>query len=121
MATPHPRPTELKLDRKARVLHVAFDTGEAFALSCEYLRVNSPSAEVRGHSPEQRVLQVGKAAVNIDAIHPVGHYAVVLQFDDGHATGIYSWSTLYELGRNQDRNWQRYLDELEAAGASRQP
>lgn len=117
----HPHPTELKLDRAARVLEVSFDNGERFALSCEYLRTHSPSAEVQGHGPGQRVLQVGKAQVNIEAIHPVGHYAVLLQFDDGHQTGIYSWATLHELGVHQERNWQAYLDALAAAGARREP
>jgi DUF971 family protein len=121
MAPARPRPTELKLDRSQRVLQVSFDTGECFQLSCEYLRVHSPSAEVQGHSPEQRVLQTGKSQVNIQAIHPVGHYAVVLDFDDGHATGIYTWTHLYDLGRNQDERWKRYLDELERASASRDP
>lgn len=117
----HPHPLELKLDRTARVLTVRFDDGQAYALSCEYLRTHSPSAEVQGHGPGQRVLQTGKAQVNIEAIHPVGHYAVLLQFDDGHQTGIYSWSWLHDLGVNQTRYWQEYLDALAAAGASREP
>lgn len=121
MAPNHPRPLQLNLDRSKRVLTVSFDTDETFELSCEYLRVHSPSAEVQGHSPEQRVLQTGKQMVNIKAIHPVGHYAVVLEFDDGHATGIYSWTHLYDLGRNHAQYWSKYLDELQLAGASRAP
>jgi DUF971 family protein len=101
------------------VLEVGFDTGETFRLPCEYLRVYSPSAEVMGHSPSQRILQLGKQHVNIAAVVPVGNYAVLLKFDDGHETGIFSWSTLYELGRNQDANWRRYLADLAAAGHSR--
>ncbi len=114
-----PRPTDLKLHRASRALEVSFDTGETFVLPCEFLRVHSPSAEVLGHGPGQRILQVGKSAVNIEAIEPVGNYAVLLAFDDGHRTGIYSWDTLYELGSHQASYWQKYLDELAAAGASR--
>lgn len=102
------------------MLEVEFDSGEVFRLPCELLRVWSPSAEVMGHGPGQRVLQVGKQDVNIRAIHPVGHYAVALEFDDGHSTGIYAWSYLLELGRQQGDYWQRYLDELAAAGIERQ-
>jgi DUF971 family protein len=114
-----PRPTEIKLHRASHVLEVAFEGGERFRLPCEYLRVYSPSAEVMGHGPGQRVLQTGKRHVNIAEIKPVGNYAVLLMFDDGHQTGIYSWDTLYELGRDQEAKWQAYLDELAAAGASR--
>ena len=103
------------------MLEVAFDGGEAFRLPAEYLRVNSPSAEVQGHGPGQRVLVSGKANVNLDAVEPVGNYAVLLRFDDGHATGLFSWDVLYALGRDQARNWQDYLDELSARGASRFP
>ena len=115
----YPHPTELRLDRAARILHVSFDNGESYALSCEYLRTHSPSAEVQGHGPGQRVLQTGKSKVNIEAIHPIGHYAVLLHFDDGHQTGIYSWATLHELGVNQAHNWAAYLAALQEAGASR--
>lgn len=115
-----PRPTDIRLHRASHVLEVCFDNGEAFQLPCEYLRVHSPSAEVQGHSPSQRVLQVGKRNVNINEIVPIGNYAVVLKFDDGHQTGIYSWGTLYELGTHQVENWQRYLDALQAAGSSRE-
>ncbi len=114
-----PQPTDLRLHQGSRVLEVAFDTGEVFRLPCELLRVFSPSAEVQGHGPDQRVLQVGKEAVNIKGIHPVGNYAVVLEFDDGHSTGIYSWTFLYELGAHQGDYWQRYLAELAAAGVER--
>lgn len=115
----HPHPTELRLDRAARMLHVSFDNGERFALSCEYLRVHSPSAEVQGHGPGQRILQTGKSQVNIDEILPVGHYAVLLKFDDGHETGIYSWATLHELGVHQEKFWANYLEAMAQAGASR--
>jgi DUF971 family protein len=116
-----PRPIEIKLHRNARVLEVAFDDDARFELPCEYLRVYSPSAEVRGHSPGQETLQVGKEEVNIDAIEPVGQYAVVLRFDDGHDTGIYNWDLLYALGENYAANWQHYLDALAAAGHERKP
>jgi DUF971 family protein len=113
------RPTEIKLHQKSRLLEIHFDDGAQYKLPCEYLRVYSPSAEVRGHGPGQEVLQVGKEAVNITAIEPVGTYAVALHFDDGHNTGIYSWEYLYALGAEQDENWKRYLDRLEAAGHKR--
>ncbi|MCE3004874.1 MAG: DUF971 domain-containing protein [Xanthomonadaceae bacterium] len=116
-----PRPTDIVLHRASHVLEVAFDTGERFRLPCELLRVYSPSAEVMGHGPGQRVLQVGKRHVNIRGISPVGNYAVALDFDDGHNTGLYSWQTLYDLGKHQETYWQRYLDEMEKAGASREP
>jgi len=117
MATP--RPTDIRLKRAERLLEVSFDNGESFRLPCEYLRVFSPSAEVQGHGPGQKVLVAGKAQVNIRGIAPVGQYAVQLLFDDGHDSGLYSWATLYELGRDQQANWQAYLDELAAAGRSR--
>ena len=113
------KPTEIKLHKQSRILEIAFNNGETFHLSCEYLRVYSPSAEVQGHGPGQEVLQYGKERVNIWAIEPVGHYAVVLKFDDGHDTGIYSWDLLYELGANQNRYWRAYLDRLEQAGYQR--
>ena len=116
-----PRPTNLVLHRASHVLEVSFDSNETFRLPCEYLRVYSPSAEVMGHGPGQRILQVGKQHVGIRAISPVGNYAVVLEFDDGHNTGIYSWSTLYDLGRQQELYWKKYLDEIESVGASRLP
>jgi len=112
-------PTELNLHRQSRVLEISFDDGSSFQLPCEYLRVFSPSAEVQGHGPGQEVLQLGKENVNIDRIDPVGNYAVCLHFDDGHNTGIYSWDTLYDLGVNQEKNWQEYLRRVEAAGVER--
>lgn len=115
-----PRPTEINLHQKSRVLEVAFDDGSRFRLPCEYLRVYSPSAEVRGHGPGQGVLQIGKQDVNIAKIEPVGNYAVCLHFDDGHNTGIYSWGTLYDLGINQEHYWNDYLKRLAAAGHPRQ-
>jgi DUF971 family protein len=114
-----PRPTDITLHRASHALEVAFDTGESFRLPCEYLRVHSPSAEVQGHGPGQRVLQVGKRDVNIAEISPVGNYGVLLKFDDGHNTGIYSWSVLYDLGKHQTENWQAYLEALAAAKQTR--
>ena len=116
MRAPAPRPTGITLHKASQVLEVAFDTGEVFRLPIEYLRVNSPSAEVQGHAPSQRVLVTGKSGVNIAAIEPVGHYAVLLRFDDGHDTGIYSWETLYSLGRNQAENWAGYLEAVKRGG-----
>ena len=116
-----PRPTEIKLHQKSRLLEIAFDDGSRFTLPCEYLRVFSPSAEVRGHGPGQEVLQVGKRNVEIKEIEPVGNYAVKLVFSDGHDTGLYSWDYLHELGEKQDSSWKSYLARLEAAGASRDP
>ena len=113
-------PTEIKLHQKSRVLEIAFDDGKTFRLPYEYLRVYSPSAEVRGHGPGQEVLQTGKQAVEIRTMEPVGSYAVQPQFSDGHATGIYSWDYLYELGQNQHKFWEEYLGKLKAAGASRE-
>ncbi|WP_035059660.1 gamma-butyrobetaine hydroxylase-like domain-containing protein [Andreprevotia chitinilytica] len=114
-----PLPVEIKLHQTSRVLDIAFDDGQRFSLPCEYLRVMSPSAEVRGHGIGPGVLQTGKRNVNIVAIEPVGHYAAKLVFDDGHNSGLYSWDYLYELGRDQAAKWQDYLDRLSAAGASR--
>lgn len=114
-----PRPTEINLHQVSRVLDIAFDDGRAFSLPVEYLRVFSPSAEVRGHGPGQEVLQTGKRAVEIRSLDPVGSYAVQPAFSDGHATGIYSWEYLYHLGENQERLWAEYLERLEKAGASR--
>lgn len=113
------KPTEIKLHKKSRLLEIAFEDGKCFELSCEYLRVHSPSAEVRGHGPGQEVLQLGKENVNIENIEPVGNYAVILHFDDGHNTGIYSWDTLYDLGVNREQYWANYLDRLEQAGHQR--
>jgi DUF971 family protein len=116
-----PIPTEIKLHQQSRILEVAFNDGSRFHMPCEYLRVFSPSAEVRGHGPGQEVLQVGKKNVEIKAIEPVGQYAVVLVFSDGHDSGIYSWDYLYDLSRKQDFYWQAYLRRLEEAGESREP
>lgn len=113
------KPTDIKLHKKSRMLEIIFEDGQEFQFSCEYLRVHSPSAEVQGHGPGQEVLQVGKEDVNIVNIEPVGQYAVVLEFDDEHNTGIYSWEKLYELGVNQEKNWQNYLERLAAAGHER--
>jgi len=115
----NPTPTELSLHRQSRVLEIKFEDGSLFNLPCEYLRVFSPSAEVQGHGPGQRVLQVGKEDVNIERIEPVGNYAVCLHFDDGHNTGIYSWETLYRLGKHHEENWREYLEELKASGHER--
>ena len=119
MRTNKVRPTDIKLHQKSRVLEIAFDDGSHFNFPCEYLRVYSPSAEVRGHGPGQGVLQTGKEAVNIEAIEPVGHYAVRLVFDDGHNTGLYSWDYLYKLAVNYETYWNDYLRELERAGYTR--
>jgi DUF971 family protein len=114
-----PWPTELRLRKDRRVLTVAFDNGESFDLSAEYLRVRSPSAEVQGHSPSERRVVAGKEAVQILELHPVGNYAVRLVFDDLHSTGIFSWDYLLELGRNRERYWQDYLTELKDKNLSR--
>jgi DUF971 family protein len=116
-ATPHP--TALTLHQASRVLEIAFADGRSFRLPYELLRVYSPSAEVRGHGPGQETLQVGKREVAITTVEPVGHYAIQPTFSDGHASGIYSWDYLYDLGDRQDELWQRYLDRLAEAGASR--
>ncbi len=116
--TPHP--TGITLRQREQLLVATFSDGAEFELPCEYLRVFSPSAEVRGHGPGQEVLQTGKREVNIVAIEPVGHYAVRLVFSDGHDSGLYSWDYLYELGCRKDDNWQDYLARLQAAGASRE-
>jgi DUF971 family protein len=113
------KPTDLILHRASHVLEVAFDDGSRYRLPCEYLRVESPSAEVQGHRPEQRVWLPGKRDVNIQTIEPVGNYAVVLRFNDGHDTGIYTWSFLKELGEQQEVRWACYLDALAAQGLSR--
>ena len=110
------KPTDIKLHQKSRVLEIHFEDGFACNLTCEYLRVFSPSAEVRGHGPGQETLQVGKEDVNITEIRPTGHYAVKLVFDDNHDSGIYSWDYLYRLGKNYEDNWQSYLNRLAEAG-----
>lgn len=113
------RPTEITLHQKSRELEIAFDDGSRFHLTCEFLRVHSPSAEVRGHGPGQEVLQVGKREVNITSIEPVGSYAIKPTFSDGHDTGLYSWDYLHDLGVNQHNYWRTYMSRLEQAGASR--
>jgi DUF971 family protein len=114
-------PTELRLSKDKRTLTVAFEGGDRFALPAEYLRVKSPSAEVQGHSPDERKTVPGKHNVQIMEVNPVGNYAVRLVFDDLHSTGIYSWDHLLDLGRNHAKFWQDYLDELAAKGLSRVP
>jgi DUF971 family protein len=112
-------PTEILLHKQSRIVEISYDDGKSFRLPCEYLRVYSPSAEVRGHGPGQEVLVAGKQDVTIINVEPMGHYAVRFDFDDGHDTGIYSWDYLHELGTDYQLNWQRYLDALERAGRSR--
>ena len=116
-----PVPTGITLHQRSRLLEIAFEDGKVFRLPYEFLRVYSPSAEVRGHGPGQEVLQTGKKAVEIRTLDPVGSYAVQPTFSDGHATGIYSWEYLYHLGEHQEKMWKEYLAKLQAAGASRDP
>lgn len=118
---PDPWPTEIRLAKDRRVLHVAFDDGTAYALPAEYLRVMSPSAEVQGHSPAERQVVGGKREVEILSVAPVGNYAVRLTFDDLHDTGLYGWSYLAGLGREQEARFARYLEELAERGLSREP
>jgi len=120
-ASETPTPTEIKLHQKSRTLEIAFADGSRFNFPCEFLRVYSPSAEVRGHGPGQEVLQVGKINAEITGIEPVGTYAINLAFTDGHDSGIYSWDYLYDLGNHQDELWTRYLARMKEAGASREP
>lgn len=112
-------PTELNLHKQSRVLEVTFEDGNKFSLPIEYLRVYSPSAEVRGHGPGQETLQLGKEDVNIEKIEQVGTYAVQIYFDDGHNSGIYTWDLLYDLGKNYEGYWQDYLHRLKEAGYER--
>ena len=116
-----PIPTEIKLHQKSRMMEISFSDGRRFNLSYEFLRVFSPSAEVRGHGPGQDTLQVGKKNVEITRLEPVGSYAVQPTFSDGHDTGIYSWDYLYGLGAHHDELWAGYIERMEAAGASREP
>ncbi len=111
-----PQPTDIKLRTQSRLLEVTFDDGATFALPFEYLRVFSPSAEVKGHGPGEGILQLDKQRVGIAGVEPVGNYAIRLLFDDGHNTGLYSWTLLYALGRDHETNWQRYLERCAAAG-----
>lgn len=114
-----PIPTEITLHKKSRMLELRFDDGSHFQLPAEFLRVYSPSAEVRGHGPGQETLQTGKRNVEITALEAVGNYAVQPTFSDGHSSGIYSWDVLHYLGANHDALWADYLERLEKAGASR--
>lgn len=115
-----PIPTAIKLHQKSNILEISFNDGKTFRLSCEFLRVYSPSAEVRGHSPGQEILQTGKQDVSITHIEPIGRYAIQLHFSDGHNTGLYSWDLLYNYGMNHDAMWQHYLQRLEEAGIKRE-
>lgn len=115
-----PLATGITLHRASHALEVAFDDGQVFRLPAEYLRVHSPSAEVQGHGPGQKVLVAGKIDVAIDDVVPVGNYAVLLKFSDGHQSGIFSWEVLHTLGRDHARNWQDYLDALTRAGRTRE-
>ena len=123
MAAPdvRPWPTELRLAKDRKALTVSFDNGDSFSLDAEYLRVHSPSAEVQGHSPDERKTVPGKRNVAILEVQPIGNYAVRLVFDDMHSTGIFSWDYLSELGRNHSQKWQDYLDELAGKGLTRDP
>jgi DUF971 family protein len=114
-------PTDLVFHNRSRLLEISFDDGKTFKLPYEYLRVYSPSAEVRGHGPGQDTLQTGKRDVAIENVEQVGHYAIRPRFSDGHDTGIYSWDYLHDLGERQSQLWQDYLSRLSAAGASRDP
>ena len=116
-----PWPTELRLAKDRRTLAVTFEDGSAFTLPAEYLRVESPSAEVQGHNPDERKTVPGKREVMILQVEPVGNYAVRLVFDDMHSTGLYSWDYLHELGRDHDARFARYIDELAAKNLSRDP
>ena len=114
-------PTEITLHQQSRQLEIAFDDGARYRLPFEFLRVHSPSAEVRGHGVGQEVLQVGKQNVNLVSVEPAGSYALKMTFDDGHDSGLYTWQYLHELGENQETMWQNYLKQLDAAGESREP
>ena len=115
------QPTEITLHQQSKLLEIAFEDGARFRLPYEFLRVYSPSAEVRGHGPGQEVLQVGKQDVNVVSVEPVGSYAMKIVFNDGHDSGLYTWEHLYNLGKHQDALWQDYLHKLEQAGESREP
>jgi DUF971 family protein len=119
MADNNPRPVSINLHKQSRVLEIEYDDSSHFQFTCEFLRVHSPSADVRGHGPGQGVLQVGKENVSISSIEPVGNYAIKLIFDDGHQTGIFSWDYLYDMGVHQEQYWQEYLAQLGKAGHMR--
>lgn len=116
-----PIPTQIELHQKSRVLEIGFSDGKLFSLPYEFLRVYSPSAEVRGHGPGQETLQVGKKEIEINSAEPVGTYAMQLVFSDGHDSGIYSWEYLHSMGVNQEKMWNEYLQRMEEAGAKREP
>ena len=115
-----PNPKEIKLHQKSKLLEILFDDDTECKLSCEMLRVYSPSAEVQGHSPEQAVLQIGKEDVGIIEISPVGNYAIKLKFSDGHDTGLFSWDYLHDLAKNYDQLWLEYIGKLDAQGIQRE-
>lgn len=119
--TNKPVPTQIELHQKSRVLEIAFSDGKHFRLPYEFLRVNSPSAEVKGHGPGQETLQVGKKEVEITSAEPVGTYAMQITYSDGHDSGLYSWEYLHHMGVHQDEMWRDYLAKMEAAGARREP
>ncbi len=121
MSDKKPRPISINLKKKSKLLKIDFDDDSSYELSCELLRVYSPSAEVRGHGPGQEILQLNKENVAIDEVEAVGNYAVKLVFDDGHDSGIYTWDFLYDLGLKQDNYWKSYLHALEHAGHKRNP
>ena len=114
-----PTPVEIKFHQKSRELEIKFDEGSHFHLSSEFLRVYSPSAEVRGHAPGEETLQIGKENVNIESMEPVGNYAIKITFTDGHDSGIFSWDLFYDYGKNQEKMWQDYLQKLKDAGHER--
>lgn len=114
-----PAPLEINLHRVSKILEITFNDEASFKLPAEYLRVYSPSAEVMGHGPGERQVPIGKENVNIDQLEPVGNYAILIHFDDGHSTGIFSWETLYTLGKNFEDLWQQYLEELAEANYTR--
>jgi DUF971 family protein len=121
MTDPSLVPTEIKMHRKSRVLELVYADGQRYDLAAEYLRVYSPSAEVQGHGPGQAVLIVGKERVGVEAIEPVGHYAIRIRFDDGHDSGLFSWQYLHELGENEADNWAAYSQRCDEAGYKRKP
>ncbi|MEQ1837404.1 MAG: DUF971 domain-containing protein [Candidatus Nitrotoga sp.] len=114
-----PSPTEITLHQQSKLLEITYEDGVNYRLPFEFLRVHSPSAEVRGHGKGNEKLQFGKRQVNLLSVHPVGSYALKLSFDDGHNTGLYTWEFLYDLGKFQDALWQDYLNKLQMAGKSR--
>lgn len=118
MSSATPQPTDIKIRTQSRLLDIRFDDGSHFELPFEYLRVFSPSAEVTGHGIGEGILQLGKQQVGISGVDPIGNYALRLQFDDGHNTGLYSWALLYALGRDREKNWKRYLQRCDEARAA---